>query len=71
METRERVNREADNEEREDWRLRLRVCRWVELEVGANKSDRDPVRRRAMVDVNAIVVTCVEGRPAGGGASGG
>lgn len=24
---------------------------------GANKSERDPVRRRAMVEVNAIVVT--------------
>lgn len=38
---------------------------------GANKSDREPVRRRAMVDVRAIVETCVEGRPAGGGASDG
>lgn len=28
---------------------------------GANKSDKDPVRRRAMVDVKATVETCVEG----------
>lgn len=34
---------------------------------GANMSDNEPVRRRAMVDVSAMVVTCVEGRPAGGG----
>lgn len=37
---------------------------------GAKKSDRDPVSSRAMVDVNATVVTCVDGRPAGGGACG-
>lgn len=37
---------------------------------GAKKSDRDPVRSRAIVEVNAIVLTCVDGRPAGGAASG-
>lgn len=31
-------------------------------------SDNEPVRRRVMVDVRAMVVTCVEARPAGGGA---
>ena len=35
---------------------------------GAKKSERDPVSNLAMVDVNAMVVTCVDGRPAGGGA---
>jgi hypothetical protein len=38
---------------------------------GAKKSERDPVSSRAIVDVSAIVVTCVAGRPAGGGALGG
>lgn len=37
---------------------------------GAKKSERDPVRSRAMVEVKAIVVTWVDGRPAGGGARG-
>lgn len=37
---------------------------------GAKRSEREPVRRRAMVEVNATVVTWVDGRPAGGGASG-
>jgi hypothetical protein len=27
----------------------------------------EPVRRRAMVEVIAIMLTCVDGRPAGGG----
>lgn len=36
---------------------------------GAKKSDREPVRRRAIVEVKATVVTWVEGRPAGGEAS--
>ena len=35
---------------------------------GAKKSEREPVSRRAMVEVNAMVVTCVEGDPAGGDA---
>lgn len=43
--------------------------RWVAF--GAKKSVRDPVRRRAIVEVRATVVTCVDGRPAGGGALGG
>lgn len=34
--------------------------------VGAKRSEREPVRRRAMVEVRAMVDTCVEGRPAGG-----
>jgi hypothetical protein len=38
--------------------------RWVAG--GAKKSEREPVRRRAMVEVRATVVTCVEGDPAGG-----
>ena len=36
---------------------------------GAKKSEREPVRRRAIVDVRAMVVTWVEGDPAGGDAS--
>lgn len=39
-------------------------------EVGAKRSDTKPVRRRANVEVKAIIVTWVEGRPAGGGMSG-
>jgi hypothetical protein len=35
---------------------------------GAKKSEREPVRRRAMVEVRAMVVTWVEGDPAGGDA---
>ena len=46
-------------------------CGWMEGEVGAKRSDMKPVRRRAMVEVRAIIVTWVEGRPAGGGVSGG
>ena len=38
---------------------------------GAKKSVRVPDNSRAMVDVNAMVVTCVDDSPAGGGASGG
>lgn len=33
---------------------------------GAKKSEREPVASRARVEVNATVVTCVDGRPAGG-----
>jgi len=33
---------------------------------GANRSDRVPVKRRAKVEVNAMIETCVEARPAGG-----
>jgi hypothetical protein len=43
--------------------------RWVAG--GAKKSEREPVRRRAIVEVRAIVVTCVEGEPAGGEAPAG
>lgn len=35
---------------------------------GAKKSESEPVRRRAMVEVRAMVVTWVEGDPAGGDA---
>jgi hypothetical protein len=35
---------------------------------GAKKSDSEPVRRRARVEVRAMVVTWVEGDPAGGDA---
>lgn len=38
---------------------------------GAKRSEREPVRIRAMVEVSAIVVTWVDGRPAGGCAVGG
>lgn len=38
---------------------------------GAKKSDKEPVRSRAMVEVSAIVVTWVDGSPAGGGVWGG
>lgn len=34
---------------------------------GANRSDRVPVKRRANVDVSAIMETCVDALPAGGG----
>lgn len=40
--------------------------RWIAG--GANKSERDPVRSRAIVEVNATLVTWVDGSPAGGGA---
>lgn len=33
--------------------------------VGANRSESEPVKSRAMVEVSAIIVTCVEGSPAG------
>ena len=33
--------------------------------VGASKSESDPANNLATVDVRAIVVTCVEGKPAG------
>lgn len=36
---------------------------------GAKRSDRVPVRRRATVDVSAMMATWVEGLPAGGGRS--
>ena len=35
---------------------------------GAKKSESEPVNRRAMVEVRAMVVTWVEGDPAGGDA---
>ena len=38
---------------------------------GAKWSDKVPVRRRAMVDVSAMMATCVEGLPPGGGRSDG
>lgn len=38
--------------------------RWVAG--GAKKSEREPVTRRAIVEVRAMVATCVEGDPAGG-----
>ena len=38
---------------------------------GAKRSESEPVKSRAMVEVSAMVVTCVDGRPAGGAALGG
>lgn len=38
--------------------------RWIAG--GANMSESEPVNSRAIVEVRAMVVTCVEGRPAGG-----
>lgn len=35
---------------------------------GAKKSESEPVKRRAMVEVSATVITCVDGNPAEGGA---
>lgn len=40
------------------------------FEGGAKRSERVPVKIRAIVDVSAIIETCVEGRPAGGSRSG-
>ena len=34
--------------------------------VGAKRSDKEPVRSRAAVEVSDIIVTCVDGIPAGG-----
>lgn len=44
---------------------------WKCLAGGAKRSEREPVRSRAMVEVSAMVVTWVDGRPAGGGELGG
>ena len=38
----------------------------LEGDVGAKRSESVPVRRRARVEVKAMIVICVDGRPAGG-----
>lgn len=39
---------------------------WLGLDAGAKRSEREPVKRRANVEVRAIIDTCVLAWPAGG-----
>lgn len=62
---RERVRREDEGDVfREPSGIEGKRC----VAGGAKKSESEPVRRRAMVEVRAMVVTWVEGDPAGGDA---
>lgn len=65
---RDRVRREDAGDVRGAYRAPSEIEGKRCVAGGAKKSESEPVRRRAMVEVRAMVVTWVEGDPAGGDA---
>ena len=62
----ERKRSTADGRRRVRREKEVRGVEGMEGDVGAKRSESVPVRRRAKVEVRAMIDTCVDGWPAGG-----